>query len=611
MQSEPSLRGPSQISPNITEPAGSAEGVPVGDMASSPILNRMLTYGTDPENIRGRPPTPRDSEIDREEATMDLQTINWEHHGPGSWLSICSTPGVQWVSAKTGTTRFYDVAQGLVMGWTKKLTLESDTIRERCPEPGVEHAWKYVTAFFENSGASVFGVVQRSSFENRLRVHFQNPNRPDEDVAWYALRNAVYAIGRRFVALKDRTGDFAEIQSESLRFFHNAFSVFSELLFRPSGLMAVQALVVMTSFAELLGSPAVEYMLCASAVRLAQSKGLHRQASRAWNLPKSETVQRNWVFWAAYYYDKNIALRSGRPSAVDDDEISCEIPDELPDGSRSGIDKAVAAIEHARICAKISKQLLSTQASNQSPEALFDVMETLENTLQMWRNSLPDNLTLPEQNDSLSSRNSYQSRNDILRLHCLHWGSVIALNANFHYPWISSLFARSEHVFEDRIVKSSIRAAEASREILSTLKDTEVDISFSSPIAFYFPMLAVINLFIYILKMPTLETVGSDLALLDLAAGHFAKVHFLTSSQVSFIFAREVAGLANKAVRRASRAGARDTNRSSDYSPDLLSVNMPGVPGSVFASNATFEALDTLSSGFFESLSAAGDMIIF
>lgn len=48
----------------------------------------------------------------------------------------------------------------------------------------------------------------------------------------------------------DGTRDFAEIQSESLRFFHNAFSVFSELLFRPSGLMAVQALVVMVCVLE-------------------------------------------------------------------------------------------------------------------------------------------------------------------------------------------------------------------------------------------------------------------------------------------------------------------------------------------------------------------------
>lgn len=102
-------------------------------------------------------------------------------------------------------------------------------------------------------------------------------------------------------------------------------------------------------------------------------------------------------------------------------------------------------------------------------------------------------------------------------------------------------------------------------------------------IVFYFPMLAVINLFIYILKIPTLETVGSDLALLDLAAGHFAKVHFLTSSQVSFTFAREIVSLANRTVRIATTAALRGTtNRSSTYSPDLLPVNISGESVSLY-----------------------------
>jgi hypothetical protein len=62
-------------------------------------------------------------------------------------------------------------------------------------------------------------------------------------------------------------------------------------------------------------------------------------------------------------------------------------------------------------------------------------------------------------------------------------------------------------------------------------------------------MLAVINLFVYILKNPESATVQSDMAHLDLAAGHFAKVRFLTASQVSFEFPREIIGLASKVVR--------------------------------------------------------------
>lgn len=175
-----------------------------------------------------------------------------------------------------------------------------------------------------------------------------------------------------------------------------------------------------------------------------------------------------------------------RAQMFDDDEISCEIPNEFPDGNNSDIEVVLAAIEHARICAKISKQLLSARALNQSPKSLLDIMETLEDKLQMWQISLPDHLKLDKQNNCRPLMNSYQCRANILRLHYLYWGSVIALNANFHYPWISSLLARQllarqEPDSEGRMLKSSARAAEASRQILSTMKDTEVDTSFSSP----------------------------------------------------------------------------------------------------------------------------------
>lgn len=54
--------------------------------------------------------------------------------------------------------------------------------------------------------------------------------------------------------------------------------------------------------------------MCASAVRLAQSKGLHRQPARDWNLDTSETLHRNWLFWAIYVHEKQVTHRSGRPS---------------------------------------------------------------------------------------------------------------------------------------------------------------------------------------------------------------------------------------------------------------------------------------------------------
>lgn len=55
-------------------------------------------------------------------------------------------------------------------------------------------------------------------------------------------------------------------------------------------------------------------MMCVSAVRLAQTKGLHRQPASSWNLPEDEMLHRNWLFWAIYVHEKQVTHRSGRPS---------------------------------------------------------------------------------------------------------------------------------------------------------------------------------------------------------------------------------------------------------------------------------------------------------
>ncbi|GKZ51897.1 hypothetical protein AbraIFM66951_008073, partial [Aspergillus brasiliensis] len=72
--------GPSQITPNSTETAGSVGQLAVEEIDASSRLNNTFAYGTNTESGGERPPTPRVAEIDREEATIDLQAVNWEHH---------------------------------------------------------------------------------------------------------------------------------------------------------------------------------------------------------------------------------------------------------------------------------------------------------------------------------------------------------------------------------------------------------------------------------------------------------------------------------------------------------------------------------------------------
>ena len=74
---------------------------------------------------------------------------------------------------------------------------------------------------------------------------------------------------------------------------------------------------------------------------------------------------------------------------------------------------------------------------------------------------------------------------------------------------------------------------------------------------FYYPMTGLINLFIHILRFPVLSTAQSDIALLDVVAGHFAHMEFVTSSELNFPFARNVAALARKTVDKSLQVKLR------------------------------------------------------
>lgn len=112
------------------------------------------------------------------------------------------------------------------------------------------------------------GVVYRPDFEDRLRAHFdQGGASSTDDVAWYALRNTVYASGCRQLLLKNGTVTYAEAQRQASRLFENAVLVHTDLIYGPSGLEAARAIVAMTFYAETAADQGFEYMISASAVR--------------------------------------------------------------------------------------------------------------------------------------------------------------------------------------------------------------------------------------------------------------------------------------------------------------------------------------------------------
>lgn len=421
-------------------------------------------------------------------------------------------------------------------------------------EPDAETAWSYCAAYFDHSFESVMGIVHRPDFEARLRDHFeQGAPTWTGDVGWDAVRNIVYAAGCRQLLLEDDSITFADAQAESSRYFENVLSVHTELVYGPSGLDAVRALVALAFYAEATANEGFEYIVCATAVRLAQAKGLHRQPSKMLNLPEDEILHRNWLFWAIYCCEKLISFRSGRPSAIDDDNISCEIPERAPPGSTIDVQQFTLMIQLALLSQRIAQQLGSVSAFRQDPVDLMKSADELYGELEAWKAGVKD-FPPPRKLAQMDTQRPNCGPLHMVYLQYCYYSAIQSIYAIFSSPWISCILGMEKSPFYQKVATTKAnKVADAARNLIIVTRSVKLDAAIPQWASFYFPMSGLINLFIHVLNNPTLPSTQADLALLDIAAAHFSHVEFLTSFGVGSSFARELVQIARSMVENCSR----------------------------------------------------------
>lgn len=124
---------------------------------------------------------------------------------------------------------------------------------------------------------------------------------------------------------------------------------------------------------------------------------MHRRGN-SFGLGSVEVEQRRRVFWIMYLLDKDMALRSGRPPCINDDDISVELPDEDPVDDvgniilRNGKDKCNLfrlMATFSVIESKVYMQLYSAKAAKQSDGELLNTIGDLDKELEEWKESVP------------------------------------------------------------------------------------------------------------------------------------------------------------------------------------------------------------------------------
>ncbi|EEU33631.1 uncharacterized protein NECHADRAFT_89306 [Fusarium vanettenii 77-13-4] len=470
--------------------------------------------------------------------------VGCEYHGPGAMISICSKSAVTWrISARFAS----DIS--------RRLKLDRGLLSKTEPEPSKQLAWAYCNAFFSGQSQIWFKMVHQATFEARLASDLAGDNTERrDDPSWYALRNIVYAVGCRTLDSKLSSPDLQEASQQSMRYFCNALSMHTELLYSRTGLYAVQALALMVwPISPLPPTLPVRKMagtdqgLLVRRTRVPLLKGLPALHSTLCSVP----TRYGWPNPKDYTEDRRLSLRQ----IVISNETW---------GQHA---TATGMIKHARILSSVIRTLNVIRSSSSMSEETFAMVQRLDSRLQDWRNSLPRFIQfgmLPG-----AGLPKGVTSEQCLLLEYSYYTTLIQIHSIIMAPW-SKVYQEKPTTnpsHQAHILKSASIVAEASRKIISQLRYITVSpdtpkwsgspptrgiypfashdmvlIRWIYRAVLVYPMIALVHLFIFILEYPTSASVDADISLMHEAAAHFNFLEYRTGT-ISLPFARDLANL--------------------------------------------------------------------
>ncbi|KAJ5132297.1 transcriptional regulator family: Fungal Specific TF [Penicillium atrosanguineum] len=432
--------------------------------------------------------------------------------GSSSGFSIFSPKGIQWVNERTGDTSFQDMISSASVDDNKWMYWKPEIFKE---------ALSLFKDFFDNFNC-MFPLFHEATFMHLVERQYSRD--PYEGSGWWASINVVLAISHRLRIMSNLVPH--EEDKKAWLYLKNAMGVLTELTMRNTDLLSVQALLGMSLFLQGTPNPQPAFFLVAAAIRLSHSIGLHKRGS-AFGLNTVEVEQRKRVFWIAYFLDKDICLRSGRPPVQDDDDMNVELPSEDPPDNVGNVPLADgkgkfnlfrSLCEFATIESSVYKRLYSAKASKQSDGELLNTIGELDKELEDWKDNIP-----------IDFRPEYeiQATHGPLLLHVvvLHFSyynclTTIHRMSVHHGYWTSRLSnyaiqGLNARPLNPRVFLSAVLCVTAARASINLIKYIPQGDFACVWLILYYPVSALVTLFANILQNPNDGRARSDVKLMN------------------------------------------------------------------------------------------------
>lgn len=163
-------------------------------------------------------------------------------------------------------------------------------------------------------------------------------------------------------------------------------------LLHTTSLLNVQALLLLQLHQHNDSERNTAFMLLGCASRMAVALGMHREGASGGFDPMEREIRRR-VWWTLYMFEQNLCTILGRPSAIDDSEVTIMLPNEnMLDGADCVPPGYIDyALRLTKLSSEIKRKIYATPSSSmiggEAPD--ISLANHLLQKLELWHRSLP------------------------------------------------------------------------------------------------------------------------------------------------------------------------------------------------------------------------------
>ncbi|KAH8197234.1 hypothetical protein TruAng_008592 [Truncatella angustata] len=276
----------------------------------------------------------------------------------------------------------------------------------------------------------------------------------------------------------------------------------------------------MTIYSLGISCLAIEHLMISESARRAQNLGNAKLTGNA-------LLCYQKVFWVLYFVEKVSSFHFGRNSVFCDHDIVFSVPS-VPEAIFDGFDWFLTCVRYARLLSRAATSLFSPGVLGNPKTYYLAAIDQLEDELKSWCWLMPESVRPGE----ISGRN-LTHLNNVMRTAAI-WMSCL------HHSLRLSLCRATLHLESDaKEVVSPTRQATATRTMMEAARSilelaTFVDVEPYTPLWVIggIPLTSYFVLFDFVINNPKSAETTTNLALLDIAGGHFSRIEYASGGSL-------------------------------------------------------------------------------